>query len=466
MLDLTSQAAIALGMRQMQPVLWPKGVLLTPQHLQTQDRFLEDLLGFQVSNLAFKPYGFCQLQVDREALADRTLAISSAVGILPDGLQFDIPAADPPPEPKAIDDDLWREDENVLDLFLCLPAYRGDAKNVGLPGQGSDTRYLADVLVRRDETTGLAERPIQVARKNFKVLADTESRDGVVSLPLTRVLRTQSGDCTFDTSFVPPVINIAASDRLLTIARRLVERLVARAGELAADRSHKDPQRAHFGSADVEEFWLLYTVNTHLPLIRHIFEVRQGHPAELYASMLSLAGALSTFARPPLHPKDFPQYQHDSPSSSFGELDELILELLTIGPLKRLRELPMQEIEPLIHGTGIEEDRWFDAPHWYLTVRSTASPADLSSKVPRLVKISSRDRVRTLISQAMSGVELTYLPTPPPSVKVKTDRSYFELSKKGDAWDQIRQARDLAAYVPADIPDADLSLLVLLPQKE
>jgi hypothetical protein len=55
-------------MRQMQKVLWTKGTLLTPQHLQAQDRFLEDLVGFQLSSLAFFPWGFSRLEIDPEAL--------------------------------------------------------------------------------------------------------------------------------------------------------------------------------------------------------------------------------------------------------------------------------------------------------------------------------------------------------------------------------------------------------------
>lgn len=78
-------------MRQMQPVLWTKGVLLSPQHFQTQDRFLEDLLEFQLSTLAFCPWGFSRLEVDREALAGGSFAIAAAAGILPDGLLFDMP---------------------------------------------------------------------------------------------------------------------------------------------------------------------------------------------------------------------------------------------------------------------------------------------------------------------------------------------------------------------------------------
>ena len=44
-------------MRQLQPVLWTKGTLLSPQHLQTQDRFLEDLLRFRIEALAYCPWG-------------------------------------------------------------------------------------------------------------------------------------------------------------------------------------------------------------------------------------------------------------------------------------------------------------------------------------------------------------------------------------------------------------------------
>src|SRR4030095_17192961 len=52
-------------MRQLQPVLWTKGVLLSPQHLQLQDRFFEDSLNFQLSSLTFSPWGLLRLAVAR-----------------------------------------------------------------------------------------------------------------------------------------------------------------------------------------------------------------------------------------------------------------------------------------------------------------------------------------------------------------------------------------------------------------
>ena len=43
--------------------------------------------------------------------------------------------------------------------------------------------------MRRDENTGLAEKPIQVARKNFRFLVQGESLDGSAVLRAARVIR-------------------------------------------------------------------------------------------------------------------------------------------------------------------------------------------------------------------------------------------------------------------------------------
>src|SRR5690349_20530986 len=61
---------LSFQMRRLQPVIWTKGTLLNPQHLQMQDRFLESNLEFQLNSLAFRPWGFSRLQIDQEALSN------------------------------------------------------------------------------------------------------------------------------------------------------------------------------------------------------------------------------------------------------------------------------------------------------------------------------------------------------------------------------------------------------------
>ena len=233
-------------MRQLQKVLWTKGVLLTPQHLQLQDRYVEDLLSFQVSALVGNPWGFSALEIDRELLDGGVLGLSSARGLFPDGLGFEMPEADPLPEPRPLEGG-WQPDQETLDVYLAISEYRPGGRNVSVDQESRDSRFSAEVVFQRDENTGQAEKPVQVARKNFRILLEGEILEGHSVLPLARVIRTESGGYDLDLSFVPPLVDIAASSMIMTIARRLVELLSARSADLSGSRRQRGPSLADFG---------------------------------------------------------------------------------------------------------------------------------------------------------------------------------------------------------------------------
>lgn len=448
-------------MRQMQPVLWTKGVLLSPQHLQTQDRFLEDLIQFQLSGLTYCPWGFHRLEIDHEALAAGSFAISQAAGIFPDGLLFDLPLNDPAPAPKVLEG-VWEQDQTELDIYLAVPEYRTSGHNVAVSAGDSSARYAAEVLLRRDENTGLAEKPIQVAKKNFRLLVQGESLEGNSTLRVARVRRSATGDLSLDPQFVPPLIDIGASDFIVAIARRLVEILSARSSVLAGSRRQKNQSLADFSIADVASFWLLYTINTYFPQLRHLYETKRGHPEELFTAMLSLAGALTTFSTV-VHPRDLPAYEHEDLTTCFAKLDEQLRMLLETVVPSNCVSLPLRLVQQSIYATALDQDKYLTAPQLYLAVDANMSPADLIQRAPALIKISSADRIEHLIRQALGGVPLTYTPNPPPAVPVKVSSHYFQVGKSGSEWEAITRARNLAAYVPSDFPSPQLELLVVLP---
>ena len=452
-------------MRQLQKVLWSKGVLLSPQHLQLQDRFLEELVGFQVSSVSMFPWGFRSLTIDREALAAGVLSLAAASGLLPDGLAFDMPAADATPPPRSLEED-WQGDREHLDIFLAIPEYRPGGRNVSLVPAERGTRFIADVAQRRDENTGLTEKHIQLARKNFRLLSDADALDGQTLLPLARVRREVTGEFRLDTHFVPPVLDIAASDYLLSIARRLVEILSARSASLSGARRQRGQGLADFGVADIANFWLLYTVNTHLPRFRHLYETRRGHPAELHAAMTALGGALTTFSTT-IHPRDLPEYDHGHLGPCFTRLDEMVRELLeTVVPANHVA-LPLTEVETGIHATAIEQDRWLSAPQFFLAVAVAPSMKqdELITTVPQKLKVSSADRVQQLIRQALPGVSLRHTPNPPSAIPVKLAYQYFQLDKVGENWNAILSSRRFAVHVPSDFPEPQLELVILLPRE-
>src|ERR1019366_7180702 len=131
-------------MKRLQPVIWAKGTFLTPQHMQCQDRFLENTLQFQIEALNFRPWGFQKLEIDRQALASGTIGLTRAAGVFPDGLLFDVPDSDSAPPPKSIVD-CYEADQDTIEVFLAIPHYRERGLNVSGVQLNAETRYRSEV---------------------------------------------------------------------------------------------------------------------------------------------------------------------------------------------------------------------------------------------------------------------------------------------------------------------------------
>ncbi|HEY1342828.1 MAG TPA: type VI secretion system baseplate subunit TssK [Bryobacteraceae bacterium] len=449
-------------MKRLQSVIWTKGTFLSPQHLQLQDRFLENLLQFHLEALSFRPWGFRSLQISQEALAAGSLGVSSASGIMPDGLLFDIPASDATPPPKQLAE-CFEPDQTSLDLYLAVPQYRERGLNVATTAREGGARYRAEIELFRDENTGLSEKPVQIARKNLRILTDSEAREGYSLLRTARVLRTPAGTFQLDPRFVPPLLDFNASDYLTAIARRLVEILSARSSAIAGLRRQKNQTLADFTAADIANFWLLYTINTAFPAFRHLFETRGGHPETLFTAMLSLAGALTTFATN-VHPRDLPAYDHDELGACFTDLDEKLRLLLETVVPSNFVSLPLKLTQPSIYATSIDQDKYLANTKMYLAIAAESSQAEIVNKTPNLVKVCSASHIEHLVRNALPGITLTYVPAPPSAIPVKLNYQYFSLAQAGVAWEAVQRARNLAAYVPGDLPNPQLELIILLPQ--
>jgi len=449
-------------MKRLQPVIWSKGTFLTPQHLQLQDRFLESNLQFQLDALSFRPWGFSGLTINQEALAAGNFALTQAAGIMPDGLPFEIPGSDAAPAPKPILT-YFEQDQETLDVYLAIPNHREQALNVSVTQRNADTRFLAEVVNLRDENTGLAERPIQVARKNFRLLVEGESLEGSTHLRVARVRKTPAGMMQLDDSIIPPLLDIGANERLMALVKRLVEILGAKSSILSGTRRQRSASLADFTQADIGNFWLLFTVNNYFPVLRHIHEVRRGHPEDLYHTLISLAGVLTTFSMK-IQPRDLPLYDHVELGACFGALYDMLQELLETVIPSNCVSLPLKLAQQSIYATPIDDDKYLVGTRMYLSVSSDMPAGDLMKKVPQLVKVCSASQIDTLVRQALPGIQLTHAPSPPSSIPIKLNCQYFSLNQSGAAWDTVGKARNLAAYVPNDIPNPNLELIILLPQ--
>jgi type VI secretion system protein ImpJ len=449
-------------MRQLRPVIWAKGTFLTPQHLQTQERFIQSTLQFRLDALNFRPWGLTDLSVRHEALSEGNFAINRARGIFPDGLAFEIPGSDAAPAPRPLAA-FFEDEQMIADVYLAIPSERDKGVNVSVSKQNADTRYVAEVVDVQDENTGANGKPIQMAKRNFRFLLEGESREGAVALRIARIRRTVAGTFELDRTFIPPLLDIAASDYLLSLLRRLIEILASKSNILSGTRRQKSQNLADFTSADIANFWLLYTVNSHFPVLRHIHETRKGHPENAFRILTSLAGALTTFSTR-IQPRDLPAYDHDDLCTRFTDLDEKLRELLETVVPSNYVALPLKLVQSTIYATTIDEDKYLSGTKMYLAVSSDLPASDLIRRVPQLVRVSSASQVEHIVRHALPGLQLTHMPNPPGAVPVRLNFQYFGLNQAGPAWETVVRSRNFGAFVPGDIPNPQLELIIIMPQ--
>ncbi|MBL0158444.1 MAG: type VI secretion system baseplate subunit TssK [Bryobacterales bacterium] len=446
-------------MKHLRRVVWSEGMHLGPHHFQAQSRYFEDLVQFAASALWGHSYGLAGYSLDGEALRNGTVSLLHARGILPDGLPFHMPECDAAPEPRNITDSFPPTRDSVT-VLLAIAARKPNGRNCSLPEMGpeAETRYRAEARSFHDETTGRDEKAVDLGRKNFTLLLDVEETEGLLTLPIARVRRSGTGHFEFDASFIPPCTAIGASEQLMMMLRRLIDILEDKSNALstAGGRAWSE-----YSTRDIANFWLLHTVNSALAPLQQIFAARQTHPEELFGQMLQLAGALCTFALDS-HPRDLPLYDHMHLDECFGRLDHHIrTHLETVAPTNVI-SIPLRRTSDYYYEADIVDQRCLDRARWVFSIRAPLGEVEVISRTPALVKVCSKLFVPKLVERALPGMTLTHLPVPPSSISVRVDVQYFSISRAGPCWDHIVQSRQVGVYVPGDLPEPEMELLVIL----
>lgn len=447
-------------MRQLQPVIWSKGTFLSPQHLQAQERFVEDCAHFYLDALEPRGWGFREVQIDGKALSEGRLSISRACGIFPDAMPLDVPVSEAAP-PSRVLADCFPKGKNCCTFYLAVPQYLQGGMNVSLNRDQVSTRFLAHMVMLRDENTGTGERPIQVARKNLRLLAETENREDSVVLGCVRILRSEAGSYEQDSSYIPPLLDAHAHPTLVRILSGIAEILVARSSQLSAARRQKNQSLADFTTADIANFWLLYTIHSHLPVFRHYLTSRPVSPEILFLELSTMAAELTTFSTT-IAPKDLPPYQHENLGECFAELDKIVRTLLDTVIPSNFVALPLNRVRDTVYVASIEKDAYFEGSRFYLAVASDLRDQDIIERVPLLLKSGSAGQIETLIRNALPGLRLQHAPVPPRSIPVKLRHKYFAIEASGPIWESVMRERNFAVYAPAELLNPEMELIILL----
>ena len=308
-----------------------------------------------------------------------------------------------------------------------------------------------------DEVTGRAEQQVAVAGNNLRLLFGDEPLDGYSAVKIVELARTTTGQVAVSGKYVPPTLDIAASPWLINMLHELAEILITKSSSLSEQRRQRRASLADFTTSEVAVFWLLHTVNSAIPTLSHLFRTHLVHPERLYVEMAELAGKLLTFVTD-RHPKDIVRYDHTRLYVTFSQLAaELRFLLETVIPT-RCVQIPLEKVRESIYAGRVEDRQLLDAASFYLAVSAQVPEVQLIERVPRVIKVSSRDTIDVVIGSALPGVALSHASPPPAPIPVRPRFHYFALERRGVHWERIQGSKALAVYIPEEFADEKVEM--------
>jgi type VI secretion system protein ImpJ len=441
-------------MANTQKILWDEGMLLGPQHFQQWDRFHEATLRQRLRTIRPLDWGLRSLEIDHEALIGGQFALRNCSAVMRDGTFCDAPERDPLPPARKLEDH-FATTADRLGVHLAIPTLRGsglacsDGKATDVP-----TPFLRRSVRVNDETRVNSEREVATAVSNLRVLFDGEALDDYATVKIAEVAKSATGGYTIEEDYVPPCQFVGVSTYLMKMLRRTLEIMTAKSVDLAGQ------QRKTGGMAEAAGFWLLHTVNSHLPALQHFFRQERVHPEVVYLELATMAAQLYTFAEGQ-SPKDLPAYDHDDLGGCFGKMDSILEGLMGGVMPSRCVPIPLEQVGMALFVGDLRDDDQLAGSRFYLGVVADVHEDRVIAELPAKAKISSRDRVQELIMMALAGMGLKHIATPPVEIPVQAGRTYFQFQKEGEHWEAIKSSHNIAIHIPPDFPGLRLELMAV-----
>ena len=432
-------------------VIWTEGMFLQPQHFQQHDRFLALQAHSRFGINQGYGWGYVSLAIDSAALNLGKVALGGAIGVLPDGLVFDVPGQDAAPAAFDVPADV-RDELVVLAAVLQRPGVaESDAES---DSSSMPPRYrAAEIDVGDNNVTGERAAPVQIGRLNLRIMLARDAQEGYATLGLCRIVeRRADNKLVLDANYVPPTLHAAGNDILASYLREL-HGLLHQRGEALASRLAQ-PGRA--GVGEIADFLLLQTINRAEPLFAQLRQTSVLHPRELYFSGVSLAGDLSTF-RDKRRPVQMPAYQHDDPQRCFKPLMDDLRQSLSMVMEQTAIPIELQDRKYGIRVAIIPDVELQRTAQFVLAVASQMPGDALRARFPTQVKIGTVERIRDLVNLQLPGVTLRPLPVAPRQIPYHAGYNYFELETRGnDMWKQLESSGGLAMHIAGDFPELEL----------
>ena len=172
-------------------VMWQEGMLMRPHHFQQQQRYNDYLDNQRFRAMNDLSWGFTELTLNNELLAQGKIMIDSASGTLPDGTVFSIPDQDALPDPLHPQ---HFPDERSRNIYLALPV-ASDVRNEISDGRRIGRYRLNYADVRDLHSEEGDARTLTLGQLTPRIMSGAEDMSAYITLPLCRISDRHADGC-------------------------------------------------------------------------------------------------------------------------------------------------------------------------------------------------------------------------------------------------------------------------------
>lgn len=411
-------------MRFDEMVHWSEGQFLQPHHLQRLQSSLEQLSRSQRELAMAFPCGFCDLELDTEALKSRRIVIRRFSAVLPDGQEVSMPG-NCNVEPLTLE--FIPEAASSCMIYLQIPRWSSREPNLAAEG-GAKGRYVLHETMAADENTSDNEIPLMVRRLNASLTAEDRRSENGVSLPVCRVdwtvINSSMPALSLSDDFMPPFIRISRDCRLLSMGEDLLFQLRSARSSIMSEfgQAGFDPDSG--GARTMLRVMRLQTVTCFERRLNALLVPGRISPFDLYLELVSLLSGLESQEMLD-RTDDIPPYDHDDPLPAFRSLFQRIRAILLKGGVSSALSFEFSRgSEPYLE-LSTDDGRVYTSSDLFLAVRFSG---DLQSRVQ---DIEAGDNFRLIdrgsFTDRVRGVKLAALRYPPSYLPLAAGTLWFRV---------------------------------------
>ncbi len=433
-------------------VAWSEGLFLRQHHLQQNDRYFEKLLENRTRHSSPYPWGFAQLEIDRDLAEQNKFGLRRASGVMQDGVAFDMPGSSPLPEPIEVPEGAEKQF-----IWLTMPTATANSREVDMADAKSGSRYTKEIETIIDAASNMhLEQEIEVAHPRMAFEIRKTPKSGFNCIKIARILEVRDKTIVLDETFAPPVMIVDAHP----VVSGWVERVIGWVDTKLETLSRYAADPTSGGGLQTFDYFMLQLLNREVNVLKHMRQSKYVHPEALYQELLRLSGELWTFSPKRLAP-EYSVYDQDDLETTFSPILADIQRLLSLDVGRAIR-LDLVERAANAYLAAVTDRTLFRKATFVIEVSADKPLTQIQQQFPALCKIGPNTKMNEIVQTHLPGVEMVHMPTPPRQIRAVSDHVYFYLDKTSPLWPEFSVASSIGLHFAGEWPELELDLWAIM----